>query len=80
MSHHRLFIYILTFSLFFFIAGCGPQESEQPDGVVRTFYIAADEVEWDYVPSGKNAMDGLPLSEQVPIWAPGTALSSRQQV
>ena len=71
MSHYRLFIYILTVSLFFFIAGCSPQESEQPDGVVRTFYIAADEVEWDYVPNGKNAMDGLPLSEQVPIWAQG---------
>ncbi len=43
----------------------------QDEGVVRTYYIAADEVVWDYVPSGKNAMNGLPLSEQPPLWAQG---------
>lgn len=71
MSHQRLFNYILAFSLFFFITGCSPQESEQQGGVVRTYYIAVDEVVWDYVPSGKNAMNGLPLSEQTPKWAQG---------
>lgn len=25
--------------------------SEQPHGMIRTFYIAAEEVEWDYAPN-----------------------------
>lgn len=29
----------------------------------RTYYIAADEVEWDYAPSGRNAINGLPFNE-----------------
>lgn len=31
--------------------------------VVRTYYIAADEVEWDYAPSGRNMISGLPFDE-----------------
>lgn len=34
-----------------------------PSGVVRTYYIAADEVDWDYVPGDTNRMTGLPLGE-----------------
>ena len=29
--------------------------------VTRTYYIAADDVEWDYAPSGKNMITGLPF-------------------
>lgn len=29
----------------------------------RTYYIAADEVEWDYAPSGRNLISGLPFDE-----------------
>lgn len=29
----------------------------------RTYYIAADEVEWDYAPSGRNMISGLPFGE-----------------
>ncbi len=31
--------------------------------VTRTYYIAADEVEWDYAPSGMNLMTGRPFSD-----------------
>src|ERR1700756_3546462 len=30
-----------------------------PLGKVHTYYIAADEVEWDYAPSGLNKMMGM---------------------
>ena len=36
-------------------------EAEKP-GVVRTYFIAADEVDWDYTPRGRN-LAGLPHVE-----------------
>lgn len=34
------------------VSSCGRKEpSEQPYGMIRTFYIAAEEVEWDYAPN-----------------------------
>ena len=41
------------------------------EGQVRNYYIAADEVEWDYVPTGISAMTGRPITEETPIWAQG---------
>jgi FtsP/CotA-like multicopper oxidase with cupredoxin domain len=35
---------------------------EEGPGVVRTYYIAADEVDWDYTPRGRN-LAGLPHAE-----------------
>lgn len=34
----------------------------------RTYYIAADEVEWDYAPSGRNLISGLPFDEVERDW------------
>lgn len=34
------------------VGSCGHREPhEQPYGMIRTFYIAAEEVEWDYAPN-----------------------------
>jgi hypothetical protein len=30
-------------------------------GKVRTYYVAADEIEWNYAPSGKDQMMGMPF-------------------
>lgn len=42
---------------------CGPlgtsRASTNGTGKVRTYYIAADEVEWDYAPGGMNKMMGM---------------------
>ncbi|HEY6794169.1 MAG TPA: multicopper oxidase domain-containing protein [Kineosporiaceae bacterium] len=35
----------------------------QPSGTTRTYYIAADEVVWDYAPSGKNQITGRAFDE-----------------
>ena len=37
---------------------------EIPSGKVREFFIAAEEVTWDYAPSGKNRFTGDALTEQ----------------
>jgi hephaestin len=32
-------------------------------GITRTFYIAADEVVWDYAPTGTNLAEGRPFND-----------------
>jgi manganese oxidase len=34
-----------------------------PTGTVRTYYIGADEVEWDYAPLGYNGITGAPFDD-----------------
>src|SRR5438477_12049562 len=36
----------------------GQPQGTMPAGRVRTYYIAADEVDWDYAPSGKDLIHG----------------------
>lgn len=44
--------------------------AQEKSGVVRTYYIAADEVDWDYTPRGRN-LAGLPHVESAEDEAPG---------
>jgi len=37
-------------------------------GQTRTYYIAADEVIWDYAPSGVNQITGKPFGEAESFW------------
>jgi FtsP/CotA-like multicopper oxidase with cupredoxin domain len=49
------------------LAGCGDGGTARlaaaPVGKVRLHYIAADEVAWDYAPSGRNLITGRPFGE-----------------
>ena len=40
------------------VAGAG-----SPAGTTRTYYLAADEVVWDYAPAGRNQITGEPFGE-----------------
>ena len=42
--------------------GCAVQAQSTP-GKVRTYYVAADEVNWDYAPSGRDEAMGHPFDE-----------------
>src|SRR5690242_11738010 len=50
--------------------GCGDtggetlERQEEPAGVSRKYFIAADEVLWNYAPLGFNAVTGEPFDEQ----------------
>lgn len=35
---------------------------EKPSGTVHTYYVAADEVEWNYTPMGTDGMMGMPFT------------------
>src|ERR1044071_4372097 len=61
------------------LAACGSPQSTAEDhsghadlaagatatctGKTRTYFIAADEVQWDYAPSGKNLITGKPFDD-----------------
>jgi FtsP/CotA-like multicopper oxidase with cupredoxin domain len=47
--------------------------------VTRTYYIAADEVEWDYAPSNSNLTEGRPFNEDEKMFMePGQFVIGRQ--
>lgn len=49
----------------FSISSCPHSRNVQPalTGKIREFFIASEEVEWDYAPSGLNKFTGVPLVE-----------------
>jgi FtsP/CotA-like multicopper oxidase with cupredoxin domain len=43
------------------VAGAGVSACARPRGATRTYYIAADEVDWDYAPADSDLTMGQPL-------------------
>ncbi|MGH9364860.1 MAG: multicopper oxidase domain-containing protein [Thermoanaerobaculia bacterium] len=46
----------------------GSGEPSAPKGTTRTYYVAAEEVEWDYAPSGMNRITGRPFEGDATDW------------
>jgi manganese oxidase len=42
-------------------------------GQHRTYYLAAEEVDWDYAPSGRNRITGEPFDEEADVFVRGGA-------
>src|SRR5262245_36011693 len=56
-----------------------PISNQKGTPVTRTYYIAADEVEWDYAPSGVNLIAGRPFNdEEKKYMEPGPTLIGRR--
>ncbi|MBV9699271.1 MAG: hypothetical protein JO078_04005, partial [Candidatus Eremiobacteraeota bacterium] len=52
----------LSLSVFLFVAAFGTAAAAaKADGQVRTYYIAADEVTWNYAPTGVDQVTGKPF-------------------
>ncbi|MEE8295499.1 MAG: multicopper oxidase domain-containing protein, partial [Sphingomonadales bacterium] len=60
MSNKNLFTYFITFGLLILLSGC--DGTSQETGEVRTYYIAADPVVWNYAPEGMNMITGEEFS------------------
>src|SRR4051812_18395841 len=45
-----------------------PTPSLAPSGHTRTYFIAADELIWDYAPTGTNQITGKPFDELQLTW------------
>lgn len=57
----RLGIVVVSLYLFLILSPFAWAQNAGSTGKVRTYYIAADEVEWDYAPSGMNKITGKPF-------------------
>ncbi len=51
---------VLSLSFAALLAGCAATDPDTVPPMTRTYYIAAEEMEWDYAPGGTNAMLGGP--------------------
>src|ERR1700676_4443668 len=49
----------ITILLLICVAPGARVQAQDRSGVTRTYYIAADEVDWDYLPSGRDKMMGM---------------------
>ena len=43
--------------------------SANAEGKTRTYYVAVDEIEWDYMPMGIDVMMGKPFDHMSMMWA-----------
>src|SRR3990172_9444218 len=51
-----------------------------PTTQTRTYYIAIDEVQWDYAPSGINQITGLPFGEAENVFVQNVPFSISSQL
>ncbi|MCG8555606.1 MAG: multicopper oxidase domain-containing protein [Proteobacteria bacterium] len=51
------------------LEGCFVASDPVGSGVTRTYYIAADEIEWDYAPLGMNVIRGKPFGADENVFA-----------
>jgi FtsP/CotA-like multicopper oxidase with cupredoxin domain len=59
---------VLGAALLLNAGGCATQPAATP-GVTRTYYIAADEVDWDYAPGNQDVTMGKPLgAKEYPLF------------
>ncbi len=62
-----------------FIWGLPHVATAAADGRTRTYYIAADEVVWDYAPTGTNLSEGRPFNDVERPWMePGPHVIGRK--
>jgi manganese oxidase len=57
--------------------GWGEAAASNPTGITRNYYIAAEDVTWDYAPSGRDLIHGQPIP---PPWSQKTQLKKTRFV
>lgn len=62
MKNLRILVAVFLLGLLAFAGAPETASQLPPASPVRTYYIAADEVMWDYVPHGRN-LSGMPIAE-----------------
>jgi FtsP/CotA-like multicopper oxidase with cupredoxin domain len=58
----------LTGMLLLGLAVRSPAAQSGPAGKMRTYYVAADEVNWDYAPSGRDEAMGMPFDDLAKLY------------
>lgn len=70
---HRRSLAASALALATLLTGCSPvpqaaRPTPQAPSKTHTYYVAADEVTWDYAPSGMNKITGKPFDDLANIW------------
>lgn len=69
MKCHLVFVAVSLAATSLALAGCGvPRSDASSVPSTHTYYIAADEVVWDYAASGMNRISGEPFGEAEAVW------------
>src|SRR5271156_1210520 len=59
----RLLMFFLMGATTFAAVAHGQNKTTGPHGKTRTYYVAADEVNWNYTPAGRDEAMGMPFDE-----------------
>ena len=69
MAHRRwarrILVLFVTVSALFLAPARGQEKPKSSGGRTRTYYVAADEVNWNYAPAGRDEAMGMPFDD---IW------------
>ena len=63
-------IYLAVLAVVCLVSGlCAFPQLANAEGKTRTYYVAVDEIEWDYMPMGMDQMMGMPFDRMSMMWA-----------
>ena len=65
---HRIVTALLVALSICIVANRAQHQPEGSGSNTRVYYIAADEVVWDYAPSGRNQITGQAFNEEAGLW------------
>lgn len=65
---HRVALPFHLIALVWAAQACAPGLADEPEPTTRTYYIAADEIAWDYAPTGSDEITGKPFDEIAETW------------
>lgn len=63
--------FVWTFVIGMLTAGIPARAGDSAAGATRTYYIAAEEIEWNYTPDGKDMMMTAPFDSYARVFASG---------
>lgn len=65
---NRVTLSLPAIALAWAVHACASGLADEPEPTTRTYYIAADEVAWDYAPTGADRITGEPFDEIAETW------------
>ncbi len=66
--HKKMYLLLVTLVAASLLAASAQPMSAREDSKVHTYYVAADEVDWDYAPSGINQITGEPFDRMQQVY------------
>jgi hypothetical protein len=65
MKYQEILLLLLLIAGIGLMGACNSNSVAQGGGATRHYYIAAEEVIWDFAPSGQDLINGGPIPEPI---------------